>query len=125
MVEVHTALIAAIEDVVDCNVWDGVPPGAPYPYVTIDSIENVNQDFLSSRLDQRLVYLNVWSTQPGQAEVMSIMTQIDGLNEQRLATEGPFVVSVRVERKRTTRDSDNLTFQGQITLRLFIRHEDQ
>ena len=125
LVAVHTALIAALEDSVSCPVWDAVPPNAPYPYVTIDTIESVNSDFLSDRMDQRFVYINVWSDTPGQAEVMQIMSEIDTLNEQFLETSGPFVVSVRVERKRTARDVDNLTFQGAVTLRLFIRHEDQ
>jgi hypothetical protein len=123
LVAIHTALIAALDDTVSCPVWDAVPPGAVYPYVTVDGIESSNADFLAHRMDQRFIYLNIWSDVPGQAEVMQIMSEIDTLNEQFLETSGPFVVSVRVERKRTARDVDNLTYQGTVTLRLFIRHE--
>lgn len=123
-VAVHIALIQALDNAVSCNVWDAVPPGAEYPYVTLDSIESLNQDFLSSRLDQRLYYLNIWSQVQGQAEVMQIISEIDTLHEAKLETTEGYVVSVRVERKRTMRDADNLTFQGQVTLRLFIRYED-
>lgn len=123
-VALHIALIQALDNAVSCNVWDAVPPGAEYPYVTLDSIESLNQDFLSSRLDQRLYYLNIWSQVQGQAEVMQIISEIDTLHESKLALSEGKVISLRIERKRTMRDIDNLTFQGQVTIRIFLQHED-
>jgi hypothetical protein len=123
-VAIHRALIAALDDAVECPVWDAVPPDAPYPYVTLDSIDTANNDLLGGRrMDTRFAYLNVWSTKPGQAEVLRIMGQIDALHETKLAIQGlGYVVSVRVDRRRTMRDTDNLTFQGQVTLRLIVRY---
>ena len=115
----HTALIAALDEAVDCDVWDAVPPGADYPYVTVDTSEAANEDFLTDRMERRFVYLSVWSTHPGQAEVLSIMDQIDALHEQPLTLASGHAVSVRVERRRTSREPDNLTFMGQVTLRVF------
>jgi hypothetical protein len=123
-VAIHRALIAALDDAVECQVWDAVPPDAPYPYVTLDSIDTANNDLLGSRrMDTRFAYLNIWSTKPGQAEVLRIMGQIDSLHETKLEIQGlAYVVSVRVDRRRTMRDTDNLTFQGQVTLRLIVRY---
>ena len=123
-IAIHKAIIAALDSAVNCNVWDAVPPGAEYPYVTVDTIDTVANDFLGGRrMDNRFVYLNIWSQTPGQAEVLEIMGQIDSLHETILAINGlGYVADVRVERRRTTRDSDNLTFQGQVTLRLIVRY---
>lgn len=121
-VALQTALIAAIEGVVDCDVWDAVPQNSPYPYVTIDSSVAGNEDFLAERMDRRFIYIGVWSRNYGQAEVSLIMSQIDTLNEKPLSLSTGQVASLRVERKRTVREPDNLTYQGQVTLRIITTH---
>lgn len=118
----QVALIAALDAAVACDVWDAVPEGSAYPYVTIDTTEISNRDFLASRMDERFVYLNVWSTAEGQAEVLQIMSQIDALHEQPLDLTTGDVVSVRVQRKRTSREPDNRTFMGRVTLRILTKH---
>lgn len=123
MTDIHTALIAALDDALDCDVWDAVPPGADYPYVTVDRVESINADHLAlQRMEERFIYLNIWSRVQGQAEVMGIIEQIEALHEQRLETTDGYVVSVRVHRKRTRREPDNLTFMGQVTLRVIYRY---
>lgn len=118
------ALFAAIGTAVSPHsVYDAVPQDAAYPYVTLDSEAVDNADFLSSRMDRRFVYLNVWSAYKGQKEVKEIMAQIDAaLHEQPLSLSTGSVVSVRVERKDTIRDVDGETFTGRITLRILTRH---
>jgi len=119
----HKALLAAIKSAVDCDVWDAVPQGSAYPYVTIDSIMSLPDEFLTLQSETRFIYLGVWSRQYGQAEVIQIMSQIrDSLHEQPLALESGSVVSVRVERQRTVRESDNLTYMGNVTLRVITQH---
>jgi hypothetical protein len=125
-VEFHTALIALLDNAVSCDVWDAVPPNAQYPYVTVDTMDSTNTDFLAlQRFEIRFVYLNIWSQVQGQAEVMQIISELDTLHEKRLTLSGGYVVSIRVDRKRTMRDADNLTFQGQVTLRVLIRYEEE
>lgn len=121
-VALHTALLAKLKEILSCDVWDAVPQGSDYPYVTLDSMVDDNADLLSMRVSRRFVYLGVWSRAYGQAEVMGIMGQIDAINEQPLALSTGEVVSLRVERKRTVREADNLTYQGQVTLRIITQH---
>lgn len=118
----HTALLAQIDSLVTCDVWDGVPQDATYPYVVIDFITASNEDLLNTRMDRRYVYLSIWSRSPGQAEVMGIMSQLDALNNSSLSISTGDVVSIRVERKRTSREPDNLTFMGQVTLQILTTH---
>jgi hypothetical protein len=121
-VALHTALIAALDTACSCDVWDGVPQGTDYPYVVLDYMSSDNMDFLSSRMDDRYIYLSIWSRTTGQAEVMSIIQEIEVINEQPLTLTTGDMVSLRVERKRTYREPDALTFRGQVMLRIITTH---
>jgi len=90
--------------------------------VVIDSTSIGNEDFTNSRMDRRFVYLSIWSRSQGQAEVMGIMSQLDALNNSTLSLSTGAVQSLRVERKRTNREPDNLTFMGHMTLRILTTH---
>jgi len=119
----HIALLAALKAAVTCDVWDGVPQDATYPYVLMDSMSSTNNDFIAgSRMDTRFAYLSIWSRNRGQAEVLTIMSQIEAINEQPLSLSSGAVASLRVERKRTVREADNLTFMGHVTLRILTTH---
>jgi hypothetical protein len=121
-VSLHTALLAALKGVCSCEVYDAVPQGTAYPYVTIDSMLSGESEFLSLRAQTRFVYLGIWSRAYGQAEIMDIMAEIDGLHEQALLLSTGQAISVRIERTRTVRESDNLTYMGQVTLRIITQH---
>lgn len=122
-VALQVELIAVLDEALDCDVYDAVPPGAEYPYVTLDRMDSRNSDMLNSRLDERFVYLSVWSTHPGQSEVMTIMASIDNaLNNKRLNLSTGRAFGVQVIRQSTRRESDNLTFMGQVILRIFTQH---
>lgn len=118
----YTALLAAIDALVTCDVWDGVPQNTTYPYVVMDFTTSSNEDLTNTRLDRRYVYLSIWSRSPGQAEVMGIMSQLDALNNSSLSLSTGTVCLLRVERKRTSREPDNLTFMGQVTLQILTTH---
>jgi len=121
-VELHTALLAAIDALVTCDVWDCVQQDTTYPYVVVDFTTASNEDLLSTRMDRRFVYLSIWSRSEGQAEVMGILSQLDALNNSSLSISTGDVVSIRVERKRTSREPDNLTFMGAMTLQILTTH---
>lgn len=113
------------------KVYDKVPAGAAYPYVTLDSQFVNDADFLASRMDERFLYLNVWSapnsnqntSNVGQKEVLEIMAEIDArLHNKRLSLATGTMVICRVKRKRTSREPDNETFMGQVTLRILTQH---
>lgn len=119
----QSALLAALNAALTCSVYDAVPQGAAYPYVTIDYSVSVNSDLLGGyRKDTRFYYLSIWSRAYGSEEVYSIMASIDALSETPLTLTSGDMVSLRVERKRTSREPDNLTFMGQVTLRIISTH---
>lgn len=118
----HKALLTALNSACSCSVYDGVPQDAAFPYVVIDYMTSENNDFLVGRMDVRFVYLMVWSRNLGQAEVMGIIEEIETLNEQPLTLDTGAVASLRVDSKRTAREADNLTFKGQVTLRVITTH---
>lgn len=119
----RSALLTALDGVLSCEVYDGVPQRAAYPYVTFDYETVNNEDYLGGfRVERRYVYLGIWSRVTGTEEVLSIMAQIDALNESPLTLSTGQLVSLRVERKRTVREPDNLTFMGQVTLRIITTH---
>ena len=118
----HKALLAAL-NTTDWSIYDAVPQGAALPYITVDTSISANDDYLSSRRDERLVTLTCWSEQRGQAQVLEMMQDIDeALHELPLTLDTGQVVSVRVDRKNTRRDADNVTFMGNVSLRIITRH---
>jgi hypothetical protein len=119
----HVALLARLKSLVSVPVWDAVPQGSEYPYVSMNSIMAIDDPYLTLRVSTRYAYLSIWSRAYGQAEVLQIMGEINQINETPLALSAGHVASVRVERTQTVRDTDNLTFQGQVTLRI-ITQED-
>ena len=116
------ALLAKLDTLVDCEVYDGVPQNADYPYVLIDTDQVINEDFTNQRMDRRFIYLSIWSRAYGSAEVKTIIGQIDTINETPLTLDTGECISVRVERTHTNREPDALTFMGHITLRVLTLH---
>ena len=55
-------------------VFDAVPTKTPYPYVTLDyeAVDNTTP-ISGKKRENRLVYLSVWSSYKGQAEVKRII----------------------------------------------------
>jgi hypothetical protein len=108
---------------VSCPIYDSVPMNADMPYVSLDSEISSNDDPLASRRDVRLFYLSVWSDFHGQEEVKRLMGEIDAaLHERPLPIETGRVVSIRIERKQSSRDADGVTYQGSVTLRVITEH---
>lgn len=118
----QVALLARLKGILSCAVYDAVPQGAAYPYVTLDAQTADAGRFLTLRTTTRFVYLGIWSQVYGQGEILKIMGQLDALHEQPLTLSTGSVISVRVERTRTVRESDNLTYMGQVTLRIMTQH---
>lgn len=106
-------------------VYDGIAPqGSKYPYVILDGQAMTPDDPLASRRDLRFVYLSVWSTYRGQMEVHQILGQAyELLHEERLPmADGCRMVRIRVTRQQTSRDADEATYMGTLTLEARIEH---
>lgn len=118
----HKALLARL-NTLSTPVYDAVPQSSAYPYITIDTMVAANIDALVERTTERFVYLNVWSESRGAEEVLGIIGEIDALmNGVRLTLDTGSVVSVRVDQAATRRDADNVTYMGNVTLRIITQH---
>jgi len=118
----HKAVLAAIDSLVTCEVYDALPQNAAYPYVLIDTDTVGNEDYTNRRMERRFIYLSIWSREYGSAEVRGIIDQIDAINETPLTLDVGLSASVRVERTHVNREPDNLTYMGSVTLRIFTDH---
>jgi len=118
----HKAVLAALQSACSCSVYDAVPQEAAYPYVVMDTEISSNEDFLNQRMDRRFIYLSIWSRSHGSAEIRDIIGEIQTVNENPLTLDNGQLVSLRVERVQTNREPDNLTFMGQVTLRILTLH---
>jgi hypothetical protein len=122
-VAVQKAVFEALDAALSCPVYDRVPQGAAYPYVTLSGQMATPDDPLNSRRDERFVYLNVWSQYAGQKEVLDIMATIDAiLHRARLSMDSGRMVRAYVTRKMTNREPDNETYQGAVTVRILTEH---
>lgn len=118
----HKALFAALGGL-STPVYDGVPQGAALPYITLDTSISGSVNHLVERVDERFVFLTIWSEARGQEEVLRIAGDIDAaLDGADLSLDTGSVVSVQVDRISTRRDADNATFSGQVTLRVVTQH---
>lgn len=105
-------------------VYDAVPMGAQYPYVTIDSEQLVNASPISGRKrETRLLFFSVWSDYQGQAEVKGLNGEIyAALNERPLPLTEGRAVAVRVLNMSTNREPDGRTYQGGVTVSVITTH---
>jgi hypothetical protein len=120
---VQAALHQALTSGLSCPVYDAVPEGAAFPYVTLDYEVAANRDFLASRMDERFLYLSVWSQYPGQAEVKRLMGEIDAaVHGKCLPLASGQSTRISVRRKSTNREPDGRTYQGQVVLQVLTPH---
>lgn len=122
-IALQAALYQRLSSELTTPVYDAVPMGTAYPYITIDNEQSTNTSPVSGRKRaKRFIYLSVWSGYKGQAEVKRINSEIEvALDERPLMLATGRAVSVRVERMSSNRDADGVTYQGSITLRIITQ----
>lgn len=105
-------------------VFDAVPAGTTYPYVTLDyEVADNTTPVSGKKRENRLFYLSVWSSYKGQAEVKRINSEVAAaLDEIPLPLSTGRAVSVRVLRTETNREPDGVTYMGSVTLRIITQH---
>lgn len=120
---IYTALNTALGSSPVVPVYDFVPQGTAYPYVTIDFQDDSNADFLSARKSRKIMYFAVWSDYRGQKEVLEIMSRIDtALHQKELVLSSGRIAQMRVLSKRTNREPDGLTYMGQLRLEVLLEY---
>jgi hypothetical protein len=126
--EVHKAifdvLTAALAPIA---VYDIAPQDAPFPFVDLSSqqalpiVPGAGGTPLSGELAEHRVYLTVWSSYRGQAEVLGINAQIyAALHNQKLTLSAGNAVLCQIDAAESRLDADGLTHQGAVTVRLLV-----
>ena len=83
-ISLQAALYHRLSSELTTPVYDAVPMGAPYPYITIDNEQVTNTSPISGRKRaQRFIYLSVWSDYKGQSEVKRINSEIEAALDER------------------------------------------
>jgi hypothetical protein len=95
------------------RVYDDVPRGAEYPYLTFG--QSTLRDW-STGLEEgheHLLTLHVWSRANGQREAHEIMSAVEAvLHDTALTVTGHHLVNLRHEFSDAMRDADGETYHG-------------
>lgn len=111
---VHTALDAALS----CEVYDDVPQGAAFPYVTIGDDTAVDWSGSLMRGEESTLTVHAWSRYAGRKEAKDLLASIKAaLHEQSLSVTGANLVNLRFEFSETFMDADGETRHGVIRFR--------
>lgn len=117
--DVQKAIYVALDTALSVPVFDHVPIGQSYPFVTIDAQDVHPNDYLVQQKSLRNIYLTVWSEKRGQKEVNSIMQDIyTALHRQQLTLDAGRIILCRVTRQNSRLDADGLSYMGSMTLEI-------
>ena len=118
---IHTALssdAAVLEALGGARIYDDVPRGVVYPYVTFGPSSVRDWSTGTEAGDEHAVTLHVWSRSAGRREAEKIMTAIRAaLHDRPLALAGHLLANLRCESSEARRDPDGETYQGSVRLR--------
>ena len=100
------------------RVWDDVPRGASFPYVTIGATSERDWSTASEGGGEHILTLHVWSKSPGRRETEIIAAELRAaLHDRPLALDGFRLVNLRHELTDTRRDPDNELYHGVVRMR--------
>ncbi len=100
------------------RVYDDVPRGAPFPYVTFAQSTERDWSTGSEEGGEHIVTLHVWSRAAGSKEAQEIIGAVRAaLHDQALALTGHRLVNLRREFSEVRRDADGETTHGLVRLR--------
>lgn len=119
---VHSALVADAEVVSAVGggrIYDDVPRGAAYPYVTFGQTTERDWSTGSEDGSEHTLTLHVWSRMPGRQEAQSIVAAMRGaLHDAPLSLAGGHrLVNLRHEYSDIVRDSEGETYHGIVRYR--------
>lgn len=100
------------------HVWDHVPRGATFPYVTIGATTDRDWSTGTERGDEHILTLHVWSKGVGRQEAESIAETLRrALHDRQLTLEACRLVNLRQEFSDTRRDVERELYHGVVRLR--------
>ena len=100
------------------NIFDGVPQGTAYPYVTIGQTETRSWYTQTQTGHEHTITLNAWSQYAGRHEVHQIIDRLDQeLDDASLNLNGHHLINLRTIFWTGIRDLDGETYRGIIRFR--------
>ena len=103
------------------RVYDDVPRGAEFPYLTFGQSTARDWSTDSEGGSEHIVTLNVWSRHAGEREVHLIMAAVrDALHGADLAIAGHRLINSRHEASEASRDPDGETYHGIVRFRAVL-----
>jgi len=95
------------------RLYDHVPPGAVFPYVTFGAITALPYDNKDQTGFVQTVTLDIWSRYRGTKEVKDILQALyDALHRASLAVSGEVFISCEFAGADLLPESDGLTYSG-------------
>ena len=107
------------------RVYDHVPRGASFPYVTFG--QSVERDWSTGGEDgsEHILTLHVWSQSAGRKQAEAIMAAMRrALHDRSLALSGYRLINLRHEFSDARRDPDGETVHGIMRLRAVTEPND-
>jgi hypothetical protein len=103
------------------RIYDDVPRGAEFPYITFGQSTARDWSTGTEAGSEHTIVLNVWSRAAGEREAHLIMAAVrEALHEAELAVAGHRLVNIRHEASEALRDPDGETFRGVIRFRAVL-----
>ncbi len=100
------------------RVFDDVPPGAEYPYLTIGESAARDWSTGTDAGDEHILTLHVWSRAAGRKEAHEIMGAVRGvLHDAALSVSGHRLINMRHEFSDARREPDGETYHGVVRYR--------
>jgi hypothetical protein len=113
-----TANAAVLAQLGGPHVWDHVPRGAAFPYVTIASTTDRDWSTGTDTGSEHVLTLHVWSKAAGRDQAETIAAELKQvLHDQPLTLDGHRLVNLRHELTDTRRDADGELYHGVVRLR--------
>jgi hypothetical protein len=100
------------------RLFDDVPQGTPYPYITLGQSTSRDWSTGSDGGEEHILTLHVWSRAGGRRETHEIMGALrSALHDRTLAVAGHRLVNLRHELSEARREPDGDTYHGIVRLR--------
>ncbi len=102
------------------GIYDHVPAGAAFPYVTMGDISSRDWSTKTSSGSQLLSAIHVYSVKGGRKQAAGIMKRVHELLHQGgLALTGHVLVAIRFEFGDIERESEGRVYHGRIRFRAY------
>ena len=100
------------------RVWDDVPRGAEFPYLTFGQSTARDWSTGTEEGNEHILTLHVWSRANGEREAHEIMAAVrDALHDAELAVAGHRLVNLRHEFSDAMRVPDGESYHGVVRYR--------